>query len=171
MHVSRGVFDVEMAVRKLSSRFRRPTQVLRPEWPVISTSRPLFYLLRFFGLAPYEIFRDRFIPWTYGVIYSIFCILFNTYAIYNVLTVSPGKKETDILETIEVAKVRFRHHMQSIKNNRIPYLFRRNKRSCTILQIKKSRFPSGDLQLLRIPIQYPDDNLDAEGIHWGIGRC
>ncbi|XP_046738291.1 uncharacterized protein LOC124406758 [Diprion similis] len=107
MHVSRGVFDVESAVRKLSSRFRRhPGQVSRLEWPVISAVRPLFYVIRFIGHAPLEIRDDRFVSWTYGIFYSILCCMLHTYLLYIVLRKFTGiERNTPILDVTETAKV------------------------------------------------------------------
>ncbi|XP_046415193.1 putative gustatory receptor 28a [Neodiprion virginianus] len=107
MHVSRGVFDVESAVRKLSSRFRRhPAQVSRLEWPVISAVRSLFYFIRFIGHAPLEIRDDRFEPWSYGVFYSILCCTLHTYFFYIVLRkFTVIERNTPILDVTETAKV------------------------------------------------------------------
>lgn len=78
-----------------------------PEAPLYTAVCPVVYVIRVFGLAPYEFHKDFLVPSSINSMYALLCLTTYTYIIYTVLMSFVGKKrEKPLLGLTEAAKVR-----------------------------------------------------------------
>lgn len=87
-------FDVETIF--VQAKKRQKTKKLRgPDSPLYMSIWPMIYVLRVFGLAPYDFSQDRLIPSNIYLIFTAIAATLYTYIFYVVTKSTVGLKRDD----------------------------------------------------------------------------
>ncbi|GAB1866431.1 Gustatory receptor [Camponotus japonicus] len=87
-------FDVETVF--VQAKKRQKTKKLRgPDSPLYMSIWPMIYVLRVFGLAPYDFSQDRLIPSNIYLIFTVIAATLYTYIFYVVTKLTIGTKRDD----------------------------------------------------------------------------
>lgn len=98
-------FDVETVFVQAK---KRQTKKLRgPDSPFYTSIWPMIYVMRVFGLAPYDFSQDRLVPSNTYLIFSVIVTTLYTYVFYTVARNTLGMKRdgSEVLGKTEDTKV------------------------------------------------------------------
>ncbi|KAG7208265.1 hypothetical protein KM043_014511 [Ampulex compressa] len=109
MDSPRKPFDVETTYADAATRKKKRPQKFRgPEAPLYTSVYPMFYIVKIFGLAPYEFSNDQLVPSNVCFVFSVIFLGIYFYVMYLVFLRFTGlKRETPVLGGTETSKVIF----------------------------------------------------------------
>lgn len=101
-------FDVEAAFT--TAKKRQTTKFRGPDSPLYTAICPAVYIIRFFGLAPYEFSKDRLVPSNVYLIFSCSFLLLYSYVTYSVCNRFRSlTRDTELLKGTEYVKIVFNY--------------------------------------------------------------
>lgn len=97
-------FDVETVFAK--TKIKRSKRLRGSDLPLYTSIRPMVYVVRIFGFAPYNFSQDRLVPSNVCLIFSAIAAVLYSYILYEVFQRMMGvKREAAVLGGTENAKV------------------------------------------------------------------